>query len=351
MAPLPEASLVSSPLGASVLETAPRRRPVLHQMMHWIRRVHLYLGLFLFPWAVLYGFTGFLFNHPLVMSDQPLESFGREVWKGTSMETLPALDATADHVITALKQRHNIPAGDMQRVAHQPARYANDFAFATVKTSEGDIGLLFDVHGGGGTIRRTPAAKPTAPDESFPWAVGQASPPDQGGRLKGGGGEKSVDVADPLLLDHSLADRLKAAIPSLLQVRHLPAGEVTVTSVPDLTFVVESSGRPWKVRYNALKSTVWGQPFDETALPISWRRFLTRMHLTHGYPMSSPSIKWFWVIGADAIALVMVYWGGSGLLMWWQIKSTRKWGFAVLAVSAMTAILLAVGMHGVLSGG
>ncbi len=333
------------PTTQTALTVTSRPRSSLRLAIHWIRRVHLYLGLFLFPWAVLYGFTGFLFNHPLVMSDQPLESFGSEVWTGTPMETLPDLNATADQVITALKQRPNAPVEDMQRVSHPLVRYANDFAFATVKTAEGDIGLLFDALGGGGTIRRTPAAKPSGPDEVFPWAVAAAVPPGKGGS------EKPTDLADPLLLENSLADRLKASIPALLQVRHLPAGEVTVTSVPDLTFVVETSGRLWKVSYNALKGTVSGKPFDEAAPPVSWRRFLTRMHVTHGYPMSSTSTKWFWAIGADAIALVMIYWGGSGLLMWWQIKSTRRWGVAVLAASAVSASLLAVAMHGVLSAG
>ncbi len=351
MAPLPEVTPASPSSGTSPLELAARRRPVLHRILHWIRRVHLYLGLFLFPWAVLYGFTGFLFNHPLVMSDQPLEAFGREVWRGTPMETLPALDATAEQVIAALKQCHNIPVGDMQRVSNPPARYANDFAFATVKTAEGDIGLLFDAYGGGGTIRRTPVVKPTGPDEAFPWSVGPVSPPDKGGRMKAEGRKKAVDLSDPLVLENSLAERLRASIPSLLLVRHLPSGDATVTSVPDLTFVVVTSGRLWKVSYNSLKGTVSGKPFDATAPPMSWRRFLTRMHLTHGYPMSSTSTKWFWAIGADAIALVMIYWGGSGLLMWWQIKSTRRWGFAVLAVSTLTASLLAVGMHKVLSVG
>ena len=309
------------------------------------------MGLFLFPWAMLYGFTGFLFNHPLVMSDQPLETFGREVWRGTPMEAIPDLEVTAGQVIESIKQRHGSAAADMTRVIVQPVRYANDFAFATVKTAEGDIGLLFDALGGGGTIRRTQAVKPTGREEAFPWAVGPAAPQAKEDRIRAEGSGNPADISGHLALENSLADRLNASIPSMLKAREIPAGQVKITSVPDLTFVVETQGRLWKVSYNALKGTVTGKPLGTVAPPISWRRYLTRMHLTHGYPTSSTSTKWFWVIGADALALVMIYWGGSGLLMWWQIKSTRRWGLVVILLSASTAALLAVRMHGVISAG
>ncbi len=296
---------------------------------------------------MLYGFTGFLFNHPLVMSEQPLETFGREVWRGTPMEAIPDLEATAGQVIESMREQHGTAAADIKRVVGQPARYANDFAFATVKTAEGDIGLLFDALGGGGTIRRSFAAQPTGIEEVFPWAAPQA----KGDRRPAEGSENPADISDHLTLENSLADQLKASIPTLLRVRKLPMGEVKITSVPDLTFVVETPGRQWKVSYNSLKGTVTGQPFDAATQTISWRRFLTRLHVTHGYPSSSTTTKWFWVIGADAFALVMIYWGGSGLLMWWQIKSTRRWGLAVLLLSALAVTLLAVGMHGLITAG
>ena len=320
-------------------------------VLHWIRRGHLYLGLFLFPWAMLYGFTGFLFNHPLIMSDQPLETFGREVWQGTPMEAIPDLDVTAGQVIESIREQHGTAAADMKRVIGQPARYANDFAFATVKNAEGDIGLLFDVPGGGGTIRRTAAAKPADIEEAFPWAVGPAPPQAKGNLAIAVGDENPASIFDSLVLENSLADRLKDSIPAMLRDRKMPTGEVKITSVPDLTFVVETQGRQWKVSYNALKGTVTGKPFHAADQTISWRRFLTRLHVTHGYPSSSTSTKWFWVIGADTLALVMIYWGGSGLLMWWQIKSSRHWGLAVLTLSSLVASLLAVNMHQLLSAG
>ncbi len=328
-----------------------RRRPFFRTVLQWIRRVHLYLGLFLFPWAVLYGVTGFLFNHPLVLSDQPSESFGREAWTGTAMAETPDELATARLVVQALKQRHGDAASDLRLIEAQPVRYVREFAFATVKTETADIGLALDVLGAGGTIRRTPISTPAKPEEAFPWSVGKSAPP-RGARGPGApGGGKPMEGGDRLTLDDSLADRLKASIPELLQARQLPVGEVTLTSVPDLTFVVESAGRLWKSSYNSQSGTVGGKPWDAPVEPLSWRRFLLRLHLAHGYPLSSTGARWFWAVGVDVMAFVMVYWGGSGLLMWWQIKTTRKLGACLLILSAVAATALAVGMHSLLSVG
>jgi len=55
----------------------PKGRPLSRRIMHLVRRTHLYLGLFLFPWAILYGVTGFLFNHPTLFADAPTTHFSR----------------------------------------------------------------------------------------------------------------------------------------------------------------------------------------------------------------------------------------------------------------------------------
>ena len=61
------------------------RRSAGRRVMHTIRRLHLYLGLFLLPWSILYGVTGFLFNHPTAFADAPTASFGRSELTGTPM--------------------------------------------------------------------------------------------------------------------------------------------------------------------------------------------------------------------------------------------------------------------------
>jgi hypothetical protein len=77
---------------------------------------------------------------------------------------------------------------------------------------------------------------------------------------------------------------------------------------------------------------------------MSTRRFLTRLHLAHGYP-GEQNARWFWAVVVDAMAFVMVFWGVSGIFMWWQIKATRKFGFLVLVLSVAAATALGLGMH------
>ncbi len=342
----------SAPVPA--VSTLARPRPLVRRALHWVRRLHLYFGLFLFPWAVLYGFSGFLFNHPLFMSDQTLEPFGSDAWKGTMMETLPDPRETARQIIAQLQTRFPESAAKLTLVETEPVRYVNEFASATVKSKNEEVNLLIAVLGHGGTIRRVPAKKTSATAGDFPWAIGgrDQQPPRLHAETKAEGG-RHPDVTDKLVLENSLPDRLYASIPALLEKRNLPTtGELTVTGVPDLMLTVETHAQRWTVRYNALRGTVTGRPFEATPQPLSWRRFMTRLHTAHGYPLSSTmTTRWFWAISVDAMAIVMIYWGGSGLLMWWQIKATRWWGIAVLLVSAATATVLALGMHTVFSAG
>src|SRR5262249_44550155 len=129
-----------------------------------------------------------------------------------------------------------------------------------------------------------------------------------------------------------------------------PGGEVTVTSVPDLSFRMSDGTKVWTVTYNAMAGTVSGTSADSAPPPeeMSTRRFLTRLHLAHGYP-GTTNTRWFWAVLVDAMSFVLVFWGVSGIFMWWQIKATRKFGFLVLVLSAVAAIALGFGMHEVLS--
>jgi hypothetical protein len=77
---------------------------------------------------------------------------------------------------------------------------------------------------------------------------------------------------------------------------------------------------------------------------MSVRRFLTRLHLAHGFP-GAVNWRWVWALVVDAMAFVMIFWGVSGLLMWWQIKATRRIGFVLILFSAVTATALGFGMH------
>lgn len=333
-------------------------RPPAKQLLQLLRRGHLYFGLLLFPWAILYGVTAFLFNHPTAFSDQPTRQFGREALVGSPLEVLPSPQELAEQVVGKLNETKQ-PATPF--VLAGPARFGGrEFAFATVKGDGQTINLLIDVNSGGGTIRTTPLTEPMAAERA-PFAIGSVrSGPDghgkgerrggggRGGRGPGGGGGPAG--GEGIRLANSLAERVRAAVPAILEFNDLPAGEVTVTSVPDVVFPVEADGRVWMATYQPLTGAVSGSPAEaRPASEFNWRRFLLRLHKAHGYPGVADG-RWFWAVIVDVMAFTLCFWGLSGLLMWWQIKATRTAGVVLLALSAVAATALGFAMHAALTG-
>jgi hypothetical protein len=152
-------------------------------------------------------------------------------------------------------------------------------------------------------------------------------------------------------LDAPLHERVKAAVPVVLERTGFPTGEVTVTSVPDLEFSMGDGDRSWVVTYQAMTGTVSGIPSDEATTPeeLSTRRFLLRLHVAHGFP-GSTNARWFWAVIVDVMAVVLVFWGVSGIFMWWQVKAARRAGLLILVLSIASATALGLGMHQSLAG-
>jgi hypothetical protein len=334
-----DAARVAPELAAAVAPPPPARRPWSRVALHYLRRGHLYCGLLLLPWALLYGVTAFLFNHPTVFSDRPTASFGREELAGTPMDAPPPPDQVAAQVVAALRER----TGSTSYALVQPAqaRYADGFAFARVRADGADVSVLMRVDGSGGRVRsRLP---PAGSGEPAPFAVAgrneDGPPGEPEDRPRAGGG---------LSIEQPLHQRIEAAVPAVLARVGFPSGEVTVTSVPDLVFLLSDGQRIWQVKYNALAGSVAGE--TDVQPEMSARQFLTRLHLAHGYP-GQLGVPWLWAVVVDAMACVLLFWGVSGLCMWWQIKATRWPGLAVLVTSAVAATWIGVEMFGALAAG
>ena len=189
--------------------------------------------------------------------------------------------------------------------------------------------------------------------EKAPFAMGGGAG-GRGGRGSGKrGGPSRGDASGPssgLRLSDPLHERVKAAVPTILERTGFPAGEVTVTSVPDVVFPVEAGGRVWTATYNPMTGGVSGRPAGEKPeADLGWRQFLLGLHKAHGYPGEANG-RWWWALFADAMGLTMCFWGLSGLVMWWQVKATRKAGAVVLVLSAAAATALGFAMHAAMTG-
>ena len=136
------------------------RRTFAKAAQHLVRRAHMYAGLFLLPWAVLYGVTAFLFNHPTAFSDQPYTEFGRDALAGTPMERTPTPGVVADQVVAALCARK--PESTYTLVETARPRYTREFAFAVVRAEGRETNVLLDVTGAGGSVRSREVPPPKA---------------------------------------------------------------------------------------------------------------------------------------------------------------------------------------------
>jgi hypothetical protein len=301
-----------------------RRRPWLKALLQLMRRFHLYAGLLMLPWALLYGVTGFLFNHPWAFSDQTRVPFGPAEMQGTPLADLPSSATVAQQAVAAINAKGK---GDYRLVQPEQARFEQGFV-ATVRAADGKqytVVLESDNTSGFVMLRQERREKNAGTPAPF---------------------------AGTVKLDPPLARPMEQSVPAILDKLGMEGAMVTEVRVPPVSFWMEGGdGKLWRVAYNASANQVSGKAADEPAAPtdLSTRQFLLRLHLARGFP-SERNTRWVWAILVDIMAAVMVFWGGSGLLMWWQIKSTRWLGLAVLLLSLVAAGWVGLAMHDVLTG-
>ena len=61
-----------------------------------------------------------------------------------------------------------------------------------------------------------------------------------------------------------------------------------------------------------------------------WLTFLERMHRRRGYDQPY-ALEDSWGASVDVAVVAMAFWSLSGLWLWWELKSTRRWGTVSLA--------------------
>lgn len=149
----------------------------------------------------------------------------------------------------------------------------------------------------------------------------------------------TVDVKIPKL------DGAERKIRKLLEQANInPSEEVKLRSrpSPQLLFQVRGrDGRLWNATCNLLNGRLDGRA-TETGSGLDLRSAITRLHQLHHYP-DNLGARWLWTLAADATGLMLVFWGVSGVIMWWQIKPTRLVGVSGLSIAAVIAFLVISG--------
>jgi hypothetical protein len=255
----------------------------------WLRRVHLYSGLAMLPFVLVYGVSAFLFNHG-----------------GGAAAPLVALPVTPLAVDAVAQARAVAAALAQDPAALQNARLDGDWTFEFTHDGRRQR-LVLPSDGGEPHVRTIPPSTPRS--ERLPAALFAA------------GNNAATTVAR-----------------AVLAAAGMPPDALRRTGAPTLRYSI--GDRETSV------SLERGQP-SERAAGFDLGRLLQRLHTAHGYGGDAPRI--FWAVVVDLMAGSMVLWAVSGLVMWWQRRSHRVRGLLVLVATFAFAVTLAVLMHSLFS--
>ena len=288
-----------------------------------VRRIHLYSGIFMFPWVLLYGFTGWFFNHPQYFTGDQVTSFSADDLRAGSLEGLPTADQIADAVVLEMNLDSVMRGGpEVVLTDNRRPEFSGYFTYS-VDADDSTHQLRINPVTGAGEIRTT---------------FNSGGPEETGAKPNPFASIRSVEIPDNPL--HRVQDDL----PAILQQFGLSDGEAsTGRRAPNLLFSAEADGVPCIVSYNLGNGLISAVREDDPQA-METKSFLQRLHLSRTY---SPQFntRWIWALLVDAMFLSMVFWGVSGLLMWWQVKRTRWIGTGVLVSSFAFAAYLGLAMH------
>lgn len=263
-----------------------------------VRRTHLYSGLALVPFVLVYGVSAFLFNHPV----------------GRAPEAAP--------IPVAEGLRATMP--DAEALAAEAATQLGDGAPLAGSASLRGA-WTFECERAGRRQRITVAA-----DGASAQVRALVAEPTRSVRLP----------AATFAAAHAAAERVATAV-----VRSADGAEDPTTGIRDAV-PLRSVGTP-TLRYRAGSSEVSvslerRQATVRDAATFDFGRLLMRLHTAHGYGGGAARV--LWAIVVDAMAAAMVLWALSGLFMWWQKRSSRRSGGIVLAGTVVGSIVLVVAM-------
>lgn len=297
--------------------TASRRRARKgsNRLVKLVRRMHLHTGLLLLPWVMLFGLSGLLFNHANWFSPvEVVASLDAGEVENAGHFQKPHPGAIATEVIARLNAANLAPR--LRLAPGEAAVIEGAFGFEGVSMEGDRIQIRISPNHGSAKITR------------YPRSSLSESPSFHGVRLP---------------LDSSMADGWRRLADDLAREAGVELADPLIAAERggvEVRFRVESAedGRRWNVVYQLADGMVNARPAD---LPhgMDFNTLVGRLHKTHHYP-DRIGARWAWTAVADATGIMMVFWGLSGLVMWWQLKPTRLAGMVGLSVAVVTALVI-----------
>lgn len=301
----------------------PRPRPRYGALMKIVRRVHMYLGLLLFPWILLFGISGMLFNHPEIGRDiERRHVSGEQISALTGFQPWDP-DALARRVVAQLN------AGSSSRYTLDEDTAGSFSGWPIFAAPRGDGGrhvVILRLDDGSASVADH-APEPEAPAPPFAGAA--------------------IDLPEHRMA--AVQEQLKELLPRLGVDAKGPL-RAHPKVAPELRFRVrDAEDRLWNVTYNLGTGRLDGRIEGAAGRP-RLVQVLETLHKTHHFPVHG-GMAWVWALFADITGLTLVVWALSGLVMWWQMKPTRVIGAAAVAAAlALFAVVMSGTAEDVLFG-
>lgn len=288
----------------SVPASKPRRRR--RSLLMLLRRIHLYAGLFLLPWVFLYGITGAMYNHVGLFPEVDIQNVPASQLKDSALADFPTPEALAEAVVARL--RESAPGVTIELLGEQDPEFVND---VILRVNDGET-------------KRTVHIDPI---QKSAWIASSEDSKGPQTLLK--------DVRNVSLESnpHQLAAQ---AVPDILKAAGLNSDlNAQLAGWSKLNFLASVDGQTARITYVLRDGHVDVTQYDGDP-GMSIRRFFMRLHTTHG---RSPhwNGRMLWSVVIDVMAIAMVTWGITGIVMWWQIKRTRIIGMCVIGLSIVSA--------------
>lgn len=290
-----------------------RSRKRFNKFMKLMRRIHMYLGLLLVPWVIMFGMSGFLFNH--------VSTF----WGG-SLETVATLDSSTVQSSTSFE------AFEPEVIAQSIVEQINTETGETFTLKSSWLTGHLRLSGKSGKKNLNLAVNLS--DGSTKVTTSNRSTPEQ---------DKPIFDKQKINLPETDTTALVEELKPLLAEQGVTIdGELKPPARganAEIRFVVtDNNGRDWRASYNLVKGTLTGVA-DDSDTGYTFYSAITRLHKTHVYP-DTVGAKWLWTLIGDTMAISMVVWGITGLIMWWQIQPTRVLGMIAIFIASIVAIFI-----------
>lgn len=270
------------------------------------RRIHLYAGLFMIPYIFIFGLSGLMFNHAAFMSEnRSVETFHLE-GDNQLNNLFPNINTFAASIADSIKNHNNINSFKLDNI-----KYSNTMILRYTN-KEADHRVKIDI--------------PTNNVEMIVL-------PDF---VENNTVNRGVINAPKKLNTNDILQKVEKA----LENRGITSDRYRAQRIPNLEFDLTTNDNDYRVIYN-LQSGDY-RLIDLHQRKFKWNYFFVNLHQVHGYPVAGFSLEWLFVFFADSLAVLMIIWAISGLIMWYKMKRQFVIGLVLIGVSIIIALAIMI---------